>query len=350
MAVEILSIDREQAKKRSKSLLLAAERIRPASLALEASLMTLKWYDYRFMSPLDATLLFGALYQKQFQATIARVVDRRLAQNVRGIDMTKIMTNKRQLTALWNARQHADRLGIRYPEYLQFCFAFYTDVKRKALPRPNQLYFSEASEVAWLTKLMKFWPERVFEGLAKVDDLPQYRFEAFENLPAQRGYRQFILDRAKGGTKRLRDTIIVHSVEKRQFPIRQFELLATDREHFRHELRSLRDYGKSFPFSSAPDVQMTKDQFWQSCFGVPHAYSAESDPCVSCPQSSGCERLAGRILELVVARHGTTDPVRQKERDATKERVGRCRAKKKSNTGQSSINNVRVPEPGHRSA
>jgi hypothetical protein len=336
MVVEILSIDREQAKKRSKSLLLAAERIRPASLALESRLMTLKWYDYRFMSPMDATLLFGELYQKQFQATIARVVDRGLAQNVRGIDMTKIMTDKRQFTALWNARQRADELGIRYAEYLQFCFTFATDVQRKALPQPSQLYFSEASKAAWLAKLMKFWPERLYEGLAKVDDLPQYRLEAFRNLPAQRGYRQFILDRAEGGKKRLRDVIIVHSVEKRQLPIRQFGLLV-GRERFRHELRSLRDYGKSFPFSSAPSVQLPENQLWQSCFGVPHAFSAASDPCVSCPQSAGCQRLAGAILERVAARHGTTDPVKQKEKEATRDRVRKHRARKKAQASHSSI-------------
>jgi hypothetical protein len=325
---ELMSIDRERATKRTKSLVLAAQKIRPADLAREAGLLTLKWPDYRFMAPLDATMLFGRLYQKQFQMTIARDVDRRLAKNVRGIDMTRIMSEPGRLTSLWTARQHADELGIRYPEYLEFCFEFATNVRRKKLPQPNQLYFSEASEPAWLARLMEFWPERLFSGLANVDDLPQFRLEFFRGLPAQVGYRQFIIDRAKEGNARWRDVMRRHSVERRQLPIRQI-IRAIGRERFREELRSLRDDGRAFPFSYPPPVQITEDHLWQSCFGVPHAFSPGNEPCVSCPQAAGCRRLADYVLATVKRITGTTDPVRQREREQGRDRTRRCREKKK---------------------
>lgn len=326
---QVMPIDRTNAERRIQSLVRGAESIRPAALAKEAQLMALKWYDYRFMSPLDATMLFGRLYQEQFRRTIAREVDRNLAKNAQGIDLTRVRSDPRQFTALWTARQHADELGIRYQEYLEFCFEFATNVRRKALPQPNQLYFSRNSEVAWLLQIEPFWSDRVLSGLAKVEDLPQYRFELYRALPAQAGYRQFILNRAIEGNKRWTDVMRVHAVEKRQIPIRNF-VSAIGSERFIDELRSVKIHRRSFPFASAASVNITAEQLWQSCFGVPHAYSEVAEPCSECPQSAGCQRLAQVVLERVVRRCGTADPVTERERQKTRNRVRKHRAKKKS--------------------
>lgn len=320
-----MSIDRVNAKERIKSLIICAEKIRPVSLAPEARLMTLKWYDYRFMSPMAATMLFGDTYQKWFRRAIARTVDRNLAVNVRGIDLKNILSNPRQLTALWTARQHADELGIRYDEYLEFCFMFATNRRRKRLPQPNQLYFSEASEFAWIQQLMNFWPERLFGGLVKLEDLTQYRMEFYRGLPSQDGYRRFILDLASKHTKPWHEVMRIYSIEKQQLPIRLLAP-AIGRERFRDALQRLKS---DAPFRVAPSVNVTREQLWQSCFGIPHAFSADEEPCSICPQSAGCRKVAELVLADVKARLGSSDPVKQRENESGKFRTRKCRARKK---------------------
>lgn len=323
-----MPVDRRNAEKRIASLVLAANYIRPIALAEEAQLMTLKWYDYRFMSPMAATQLFGRLYRDQFKTSMARHFDRELARNVRGIDLEHLFTKSGLLTSLWTARQHADRLGMRYQDYLSFCFDFATNRRRKRLPQPNQLYFTEASRSAWLSKLWEFWPERVFDEVAQLKELPQYRFEYHRGLPAQDGYRQFIVDRAKEANRRWRDVMRVYSVERRELPIRLI-LPIIGAERFREELRSLRDDGKARPFTRSPKPSVTDEIFWQSCFGVPHAWSPEIEPCLRCPQASDCQRVADHVLATVKRNIGTADPVEARKREQVRTRVARYRAKKK---------------------
>jgi hypothetical protein len=319
-------LNSEKAEKRINSLVLATTHIRPAALAEEARLMTLKWYDYRFMSPLKATLHFGRLYRERFKRAMAQHVDLALSKNVRGIDLEHVFSKPGLLTGLWTARQHADRLGIGYPEYLTFCFNFAMSRNRERLPQPNQLYFTEASRRAWIAELEKFWPDQVFGGAAQLKELPQYRFEYYRGLPAQDGYRQFIIDRAKETTRRWRDVMRKYSVERRELPIRLL-VPVIGAERFLEELHSLRDDGKAFPFVRSPKPPVTSDMLWQSCFGVPHAYLADCEPCLQCPQAKACQRLSEHVLATVKRSTGTTDPVGARKREQVRIRVARHRAK-----------------------
>lgn len=60
----ILAYDPVVFAKRLEDLIIARNLIMPGLLEREHELLTKKWFDYRFLSPLDATLLFGEIYRK----------------------------------------------------------------------------------------------------------------------------------------------------------------------------------------------------------------------------------------------------------------------------------------------
>tara|TARA_R110002074_G_scaffold86408_2_gene190817 strand:- start:5851 stop:6414 length:564 start_codon:yes stop_codon:yes gene_type:complete len=95
-------------------------------LSDEAELFDKKWFDYRFMHPLEATFNFALAYTKvypRYGALRHGTVDaekRLTVKSYNGI-CDPCAQSEKVLSALWKARKAADELGIPYEIYC--CYA-----------------------------------------------------------------------------------------------------------------------------------------------------------------------------------------------------------------------------------
>ncbi|MDO8290603.1 MAG: hypothetical protein Q7T44_15420 [Parvibaculum sp.] len=124
---------------RLRSLCSAARVISPSVLSNERELTNMKWYSYRFISPLEATLEFGKAYRATLKRYVHINIDIDMAETVNGASISTPSKPDRVYSQLWLARQEADRRGIPYEDYLDFCFDFAAARKRKMAPMPCQL-------------------------------------------------------------------------------------------------------------------------------------------------------------------------------------------------------------------
>src|SRR4051794_11921332 len=73
-------------------------------LALESTLDRTKWFDYRFMSPMKATVLFATDYQNAFRVKHGTTFSTQEAPKKRGIPLAGILTSSQELNGHWRAR------------------------------------------------------------------------------------------------------------------------------------------------------------------------------------------------------------------------------------------------------
>ena len=145
---------------RLQKLAIARSLIPPKFLTGEPKLLTKKWFDYRFLSPLEATLQFGAAYREGVRKYVHKNLDRDLAQRVEGVSVALPSAPTSTFTQLWAARQRADEFCIPYEEFIEFSFAFAAGRKRQMAPTPIQLHANPTTEYAWHAEFEKFKANR----------------------------------------------------------------------------------------------------------------------------------------------------------------------------------------------
>lgn len=309
---------------RFEKLVESVIRIPREYLQAESDLLLTKWPDYAFTSPWDLTLQFGRAYQEAFKRAYARHRDYREAEKTIGINWHTMSSTPGELSKLWIARQDADKCGLRYEDYLHFAFEFALDRKRRRLPRPNQLRANEKTSEAWLSKFKVFADDGVS---ARPKDLPQFRLEHYQGLPAQDRFRELILELAKGASKSWLQVMSERVVEKHQMPAIAFaSVLAVD--NLRELARKLKDEKDAGHLVKQQCEKIEPEELWQSCYGVPGAQKAGNLACAACPQAAACSSLADRVLAAVKQRTGFDDPVRAAALKKNRERVKKCREKK----------------------
>ncbi|MDX0488810.1 hypothetical protein GOC53_00745 [Sinorhizobium medicae] len=309
---------------RFEKLVESVIRIPRENLQTESDLLLTKWPDYAFTSPWDLTLQFGRAYQDAFKRAYARHRDRREAEKTIGINWHSMSSTPGELSKLWIARQDADRCGLRYEDYLHFAFEFALDRKRRRLPRPNQLRANEKTSEAWEAKFKVFKVDGVS---ARPKDLPQFRREHYQGLPAQDRFRELILELAKRAGRSWLQVMRERVVEKHQIPVETFAtVLAPDSLH--EFIRTLKKEEREGRLDKQPYEEIKPEALWQSCYGVPGAQEAGNLVCGGCPQAAGCRELSDRVLAEVKQRTGFDDPVRAAALKKNRERVKKCREQK----------------------
>ena len=110
-------------------------------LSEEASLYSTKWWDYKFLHPLQATYVFAESYKKAIKEAIKRRKCVYRGTNFIGLkDPDFLSCSKRVITGMWKARQQADRLGIEYDYYCDQAMHYAEERDYTYLPSPSQLY------------------------------------------------------------------------------------------------------------------------------------------------------------------------------------------------------------------
>lgn len=182
----------------------------------ELDLFKTKWFDYREMTPLEATKLYIEAYTGVFRRHFAINMDRSLAekltllepdeilrrveQSLEPSDLTgtirkqrdkRIRKAKSAFTGFWRGRRVADAIGIPYEVYVDLAMTArlnYWD--QRHMPNPTQLYSEMVAE-----KVINKWEElqgsRLYLGA-----LPAYLIQNYAEIRHQDDHHEWLFKQA----------------------------------------------------------------------------------------------------------------------------------------------------------
>ena len=159
----------------------------------ESALMATRWFDYRLLHPVQATLFFARVYENAIRDIHARTKDQLEAESVLVLDDANVL-NTRDGTSYWQARQACDRIGCRYDFALRWIMNRYTDRGWQVFPRPNQLYGVEL-----VMDLADAWAIECSASL-QFPISPFYRTEHYVGHPDQDAYQAWLVGQIKSRT------------------------------------------------------------------------------------------------------------------------------------------------------
>lgn len=312
---------------RLDDLVRMARVVPPSAYAIERQLMNTKHFPYRFLSPLEATLVFGRAYREQMKNFIRSSVDIELAERIKGVSLTAPSEPTKDFTQLWKARVLADQFLLPYTQYIRFCLEFAGRRTRKIAPRPNQLGPNSKTAFAWTSefeKILRSGRDYYFNEL----ELPSsFRIEAFQDLPPQRAFRDTLNSHLQHSPTSYSAQLAKWWSSKRV--IEPGTLLARiSDENKRAVIAQLKSdlggdrigYPNPTPFLVPKDVEMLP-----SCFAVPYAQDDAAPACSSCPISEGCKR-EGLYVQLKAGLDvDSSDPEGDYERTLQRKRTARFR-------------------------
>ncbi|RVE99711.1 hypothetical protein CN172_01045 [Sinorhizobium meliloti] len=321
------------AESRLHETITAMRLVMPDVLERERELARVKWYAYRFMSPLEATRHFAELYKAGFKAYVRRERDLEEAERVQGLGTRIFGRPNSSLTELWKARQRADELCLPYDLLIEFGFHFAARRVWKNAPRPAQLFGSKDSDVAWPIEIEKWLEDRLPLAVERLDGLPQYRIENYRGFPVQDEFRGYLLDLMNETTGPWSRKLERQCVTKRHLPFRLAMRLvpkgmrASVIRHLRSEIEA--GSGNACRNERLPDVA-----FAPTCFGIPVAHDKSSQACATCGVAELCSRTAKGISAHMLNRHGNLSPLEHSRktntREKTKLRVRKLRQRRKA--------------------
>jgi hypothetical protein len=304
-----------------------AKRIPREYLAEELALTVAKWPGYRFFSPLEATRLFHPAYVTGYRQHVARNFDVERAAHLRIGAHLDFKRPNRHLTQLWRARQHADRLGMPYPAYIEFTFDFAARRTRKQPPQPNQLAPSKKAHDAWHALLADYWTaERHRLWLSKEAPMAQYHLTQDIGLAVQ---IQFRADLLALGTPPLcyhPDFLVQRAVELEQIKVEDCLALMPGpvaHDAIERALAAKAD-GRVAAYAYPPIAQ---SDLQPACYALPGIDTQTGAPCQVCPLRQGCDASRAHIVARLVDLTGHSDPIAEEERRKNRARVAKHRMK-----------------------
>ncbi|RWI35443.1 hypothetical protein [Mesorhizobium sp.] len=168
-------------------------------LAHEMDLFGKKWFDYRQLTPMQATRVYidqyGEIYRRHFAANY----DRERAAYVKPITVDGIMAGlkqnskkaRRAFVGCWRGRQIADFLCMPYEIYIDLAFKARLDYWQQGhLPLPVHLYGQMVVE-----KIVDRWQELQASRLFTSDN-PAYLVHNYAGIGHQDDYHEWLFSQA----------------------------------------------------------------------------------------------------------------------------------------------------------
>jgi len=322
MPPELYTMTSKPLNPRLEKLIRVAPSIKKELWLNEPELTKTKWYDHRMDDPVTATEKFAELYVKafrEFHEQYRDSIEAHLKKPIKSTVLSELPAS--EITALWKARQAADRSGLQYYTYLNVAFRVLYERGCKRFPRPNQLYSEPVTEEA----------KRVAGGvtgpiLNSVED-ERYLSNHYQEYPAQDDLLRALIEKSTGegdqsilasnASIAIYDTNIFpeYIAEEKLDPV-VFKLAKQD---FLDGYRNPRKPSKEF---LAPDFDYT-------CFGVPHI-PAENEYCTNCSRQKDCLELRASVEAGIQISHGSFDPKAENKKKQARERKRRQRAREKA--------------------
>lgn len=166
----------------------------------EHDLFTTKWFDYRQLTPLQATRhyidAFGDIYRRYYAINF----DRRVAQFITPISVDNIWAglekqnakSRRAFIGCWRGRQCADAIGMPYEVYIDIALKTRLDYwQQPHPPQPVHLYSEMVVE-----KAVTHWEELQASRLFTSED-PAYMVQNYRGLQHQDDYHEWLFAQAK---------------------------------------------------------------------------------------------------------------------------------------------------------
>lgn len=176
--------------------ILTVSKVPPKDRKTEASLMSSKWHDYRLMHPMMATYYFYHLYVKEFQAFLAKTVNKDTAAFIfpfKG-EGRKDFLKAREAMSIWRLRQQADLLGIRYDFFLKTAFSkMYRMIANGRVVPPRPAMFNK---VEFLAEVQLEW-EAIRKAVIQFACSPYFKVSSFENSLMQLDYERYMVEQVK---------------------------------------------------------------------------------------------------------------------------------------------------------
>ncbi|CAO4157233.1 hypothetical protein DHODJN_25695 [Methylorubrum extorquens] len=273
-----------------------------------------KWFEYRFISAVQATELFYGTYIDLYKEAFRRDFDAGTAVLKRAVPAGGLWSSPGEFSAAWRARQIADGFCMPYDFFIRECIA--AGIRRGVtwVPRPNQLY-----NLLSIPHLQERWEERR-KAVPLFSELPQYRVEAFCGLPAQLEHQRWVIDSLKARHAR------PFAIAQACFVDHLFTLDRARAEFDPYVVEQMLSEAAGMKGEPVPALRATS--FLPSCFGVPHACSPAIAPCSEYHVREECRTAETKIREKVAQRYGSDKPRDEEKLALNRERVARCRAKK----------------------
>lgn len=167
--------------------------VRPDWCELDRELFRVKWFDYRFLNPVQATYLYAHEFEKAYRYAYRRHKDATAADHIRVFKVEDIFQGSRHiLSGLWRGRQVADAMGMPYAVYLNLAFHWTLRWwQQRHLPRPAQLYCDRV-----IDRVPADWESHQASRLY-VSMLPQYANERYEGTPDQNDHHEWLFAQAE---------------------------------------------------------------------------------------------------------------------------------------------------------
>lgn len=300
----------------------------PRELAAhEIDLITLKWPTYRFMGPMAATRLFLREYEAAYKRNHAINRDVKEAQNLKIGHKLSFHNNNDRLTQLWKARQEADSLSIPYPDYFDFCFDFASRRSgRKYLPQPNQLGPKGKGAEAWREQFDNFWClDRIAISLGRMEPMAQYTTRYRWGLPAQIALTQNLLVLGEKKIANLSGFVCRYMARLDYLQLEDFRFV--EREVVQREHKKAKDDFAMGIGEEQVYPPLQASDLLQSCFGVPGVRTDATDSCRSCRLLKSCDMVRKRVIDQVIERTGSENPIEERKRTLSRERTRRFRTR-----------------------
>ncbi|MGF3021653.1 hypothetical protein ACQVP2_02340 [Methylobacterium aquaticum] len=310
------TLDPTVLEERAQLIVKAAANLTPERWQDERELAKTKWFDYRFLSPIEATLKFVEDYQRAYRVQWRQSFDTATADKKRAIASGGLWHDRKEFTEFWNARAHADWLGV---DYFIYCMVSMETALRRArqkrILRPGQMRSKDCVQAVQKRQ------EEEMSGRVWLSELPHYREENFCALPDQIAHQRHVAQ-----TVRRRSNAIFAlggAIDAlRVLPVHiAVEIFGEEHVTMARERAS---FVTVAPVELVPDAQLVP-----ACFGLPAPLDMNAEPCCQCPLTSQCGKASESTLADVVALHGSADPRRAHVRELGRERVRRLRERRR---------------------
>lgn len=307
-------MDKAKLDKRIMDVVRMRTVLHPRDWKDESQLMMRRWFDYRFMSPVEATMTFGQHYIAGLRRYVSRNVDVGLAETVSGTKNGVPAARAFWFTALWRARARTDAIFVPYDLLVDFSFDFASRRKRFWTMLPNQLHASKRNGDAWWA----LFNERVEDVLPlrmkNVADMPHYRAENYLGLPPQVHFRELIMSEMAHEHRPLVDQIADRVFVKRHLLLEQALALAPPNADLAELKRRAKTAADDRAWEVRPVVKLDQADLLPSCFGIAETIDVNRAPCDLCPLIARCSAASAEAIDITVKITGSASPVLDADR------------------------------------
>lgn len=154
------------------------------------------WFDYRFLHPFDATMVYVAAFNTVYREFYRSNRDYRAAEHLRIVEPDDMINNvehyRKAIIGCWRGRMLADQFGMPYDSYIRDAMDIRLSYwKQRYLPQPMLLYGPMIVE-----KMEERWIRRQKTRM-HFSSHPNYSTEWYIGTAAQNDHHEWLFEQVK---------------------------------------------------------------------------------------------------------------------------------------------------------